>query len=266
MKTFMNSLLRKIDLRVVRASSYDTLIQDSKNSFDLNLAKRIDLVLLPKYFEYLEFSTAQLRQDLFVLNELSFMEGGYFVEFGATDGITLSNTFLLETKFNWNGILAEPAKIWHDDLTRNRKAIVDNNCVWKRSGEVISFREVVDFGHNGELSTIDEFSGSDNHAGLRKKGKKYDVSTISLMDLLKKHGAPKRINYLSIDTEGSEFDILEGFDFNYFEFDVITCEHNYSPNRYKIYELLTKNGYTRKFEDISHFDDWYIKERKVNYK
>jgi hypothetical protein len=54
----------------------------------------------------LEKSKAQLRQDLFVLSETHYKRNGYFVEFGAANGIDLSNTYLLETEFSWSGILA----------------------------------------------------------------------------------------------------------------------------------------------------------------
>ena len=86
----------------------------------------------------------------------------------------------------------------------------------------------------------------------------YHVESISLLNLLEKYDAPRRINYLSIDTEGSEFEILNAFDFTAYSFDVITCEHNYTANREKIYELLTKNGYQRINQEVSQFDDWYI--------
>ena len=68
------------------------------------------------------------------------------------------------------------------------------------------------------------------------------------------------IDYLSIDTEGSEFEILNSFDFSKFKFRIITCEHNYTPMREKIFELLTKNGYTRVFKEISFNDDWYVSD------
>lgn len=55
-------------------------------------------------------SRAQLLQDLFVLFCTESKERGYFVGVGATDGISLSNTYLLEREYGWEGILAEPAK------------------------------------------------------------------------------------------------------------------------------------------------------------
>jgi len=199
-------------------------------------------------------SKAQLKQDIFVLSELDCKKGGYFVEFGATNGVDLSNTYLLETKFGWTGILAEPAKVWAEDLAKNRKCHIDYDCVWSTTGEVLEFNEV----NAAELSTISTFSGVDEHAKTRTSGTKYPVTTISLLDLLKKYNAPKEIDYLSIDTEGSEFEILNAFDFNAYQFRIITCEHNFTPMREKIYDLLTSKGYTRKFPDISIFDDWYV--------
>jgi FkbM family methyltransferase len=201
-------------------------------------------------------SKAQLKQDIFVLSELDCKTGGYFVEFGATNGVDLSNTYLLETKFGWTGILAEPARVWHDALVANRKCCISFDCVWSKSHEELEFNEV----GAADLSTIDVFSNGDEHAKIRKEGKKYNVYTVSLLDLLRKYKAPKEIDYLSIDTEGSEFEILNAFDFDAYKIKIITCEHNYTPMREKIYDLLTSKGYTRKFPNLSRFDDWYVLE------
>ena len=76
-----------------------------------------------------------------------------------------------------------------------------------------------------------------------------------------KYSAPKIIDYLSIDTEGSEYEILKKFNFDKYIFSVITCEHNFTENRKKIFNLLTSKGYKRIFKDISRFDDWYIYDK-----
>jgi hypothetical protein len=91
---------------------------------------------------------------------------------------------------------------------------------------------------------------------LREGGKHYDVSTISLNDLLAEHAAPLDIDYLSIDTEGSEFEILSSLDFEKYDIKVITCEHNYTPARVKIHDLLASKGYVRTKTDMSQFDYW----------
>jgi FkbM family methyltransferase len=202
-------------------------------------------------------SKAQIFQDLFVQNELGEKTGGYFVEFGATDGIHLSNTHSLEKDYQWGGVLSEPARCWHDALKSNRGCNLDLRCVWDRTGQTLEFSEV----DAAELSTITEFAGrkGEIHAETRKHARRYEVTTVSLNDLLEEVKAPAEIDYLSIDTEGSELKILSAFDFNKFSVHIITVEHNFMPERERIYDLLTKNGFRRKFEMFSRWDDWYVR-------
>lgn len=203
----------------------------------------------------LKRSKSQLYQDIFVLAELGMKRNGYFVEFGATNGVDLSNTYLLEKEYGWTGILAEPAKCWHGALHQNRQSHIETKCVWSRSNASLEFSET----DMPELSTLLSYSSCDFHAETRKKGISYPVETISLSDMLEKYNAPAAIDYLSIDTEGSEFDILSNFDFDRYQIKVITCEHNFSAMRERICDLLTARGYRRRFEELSQWDDWYVK-------
>ncbi|MBO6702630.1 MAG: FkbM family methyltransferase [Pseudomonadales bacterium] len=200
-----------------------------------------------------ERSKSQLGQDLFVLLETGFKKDGYFVEFGATDGIALSNTYLLEKDYGWTGLVAEPARQWHEPLQMNRECSIDTRCVWKRSGEEVSFTEC------GELSTLDAYIDSDARGQIRRGGHSYPVETVTLKDLLREHSAPKFIDYLSLDTEGSEYDILSEFDFDEYFIQVISCEHNFLAIRTDIVELLEANGYERKFPALSRWDDWFVR-------
>ncbi|HET7086066.1 MAG TPA: FkbM family methyltransferase [Rhizomicrobium sp.] len=202
--------------------------------------------------QFLPYTHSQAGQDLFVLSQLGPKRDGYFVEFGATDGVNISNSYFFEKHLGWSGIVAEPARMWHRDLALNRGCHIETQCVWSASGAVLQFSEVA------ELSTVSDFDEADHHAATRQHSTKYDVRTISLNDLLAKHEAPGHIDYLSIDTEGSEFDILNAFDFAKHSFGVITCEHNNTPNREKIYALLSSHGYRRVMEDASGMDDWYL--------
>ena len=224
---------------------------------DLEFIRALGPTNYESMFTLLGRSKSQLRQDLFVLSETEYKKkGGYFVEFGAANGIDLSNTYLLETEFSWTGILAEPARVWERKLKENRpNTSIETLCVWKDSNSSLTFNET----DVPELSTVDSFSDKDVHRNTRSAGRKYEVKTISLNDLLIKHQAPKYIDYLSIDTEGSEYEILKAFNFNAFSIGIITVEHNYTPQRELIFTLLTNHGYERKYENISAFDDWYVK-------
>jgi FkbM family methyltransferase len=201
-------------------------------------------------------SPSQNGQDRFVLYALGEERRGegFFVEFGATDGHELSNTYLLEREFGWNGIVAEPNPGYQAALHRNRRCGISDHCVWRQSGEKVRF-QVVDSAP--ALSTIDEFRDSDNHD--RSRTTTIEVPTITLNDLLKQHRAPRQIDYISIDTEGSELAILEAFDFAAYDVSVFTIEHNFTPARVKILRLMQQQGYVRVFETISQWDDWYVR-------
>jgi FkbM family methyltransferase len=255
------SALGRLGISAVRAASLESYIRKA-NAFDAWNPQR-DAALLaglsaPETTEFLRVvkkSTSQLRQDLFVLRELGFKRHGFFVEFGATNGVDLSNTHLLEKEYGWRGILGEPARCWHRELRQNRSAAIETRCVWSSSGSILKFNEV----ESAELSTIHAFSSADLHSETRRLGRTYDVETIAFNDMLEAHEAPVVMDYLSIDTEGSELEILRTFDFSRRSFSVITCEHNYGPQREEINALLSSHGYVRKYQELSEFDDWYVK-------
>jgi FkbM family methyltransferase len=221
------------------ASSFDLLMDAALNAVDPGLS-----------------SKSQLKQDVVALVVNAFKRDGFFVEFGAANGVHLSNTYLLEKKFGWNGILAEPAKIWHPEILASRNARLDKRCVWKSSDCTLEFIEAPD----AELSTVTRFMALDMHREQRALGKTYRVESVSLNDLLSDHSAPAIIDYLSMDTEGSELEILKGFDFNKHRFNFITCEHNFSRTRSELVSLLSDNGYVRVLNEFSRWDDWFVPE------
>ena len=203
-------------------------------------------------------SKAQLRQDLLVLWLLDFKRNGIFIEFGATDGVDLSNTYLLENNFGWTGILAEPALIWHEKLRTNRKCVVDFHAISSTSGELLDFFEAEDarfsvFGNIGSAQKSIKYTRT------------YSVRTKTLLDLIEENNLPNIIDYISIDTEGSEFDILNAFNFDEYAFRVMTVEHSNATEQDKMFQLLSSKGYARILSNISSFDDWFIQPHLVNY-
>ena len=117
---------------------------------------------------------------------------------------------------------------------------------------------------NPEFSTVSSLTNFDGMEKSRRTQDHYLVETISLQKLLDDEGAPKFIDYISIDTEGSEFEILNSFDFSKYKFGVLTVEHNYNQNEEKIDRLLFGHGYIRVHQSISSFDGWYINEALKN--
>ena len=200
LKRQVKKILKRFDIAITRQSHLEQLQRESRASNVINLLRELPGQLDRRLLDLSHHSRSQFGQDLFVLFESGFRKNGYFVEFGATNGLDLSNSFLLEDEFAWSGILAEPARRWHKELRANRTCHIETHCVWSKSNSLITFEEA-DW---GELSGVRTLQSSDS----KSKGRTYAVNTISLLDLLNKYGAPRVIDYLSIDTEGSEFDIL----------------------------------------------------------
>lgn len=160
-------------------------------------------------------SPAQHLQDIFALLLNGGKRDGFFVEFGACDGLRISNTVLLEREFGWRGILAEPDTSWHERLRANRSARVDTRCVSSVTGAKIEFYH----------SSYPENSSSDrSQIQIGNILDSYLVDTVSLLDLLRAHEAPKFIDFLSVDVEGHEMEVLKSFDFNEFKFGFICIE------------------------------------------
>jgi FkbM family methyltransferase len=203
-------------------------------------------------------SVSQLGQDLWVLEQTGYKRGGFFVEFGATDGVLLSNTWLLESEFGWQGICAEPNPTFFEQLKANRKCTVSKACIAGQTGKEVDFIFADAYGG------LAQYAGDDMHAASRKAyaetGFIGKVTTISLHDFLVEHGAPRDIDYLSIDTEGSELEILAAFPFSDWNIRLLTVEHNFTPQRAEIRTLLVRYGY-RCVE--REWDDWYIASDQV---
>jgi FkbM family methyltransferase len=254
MKHFLKKIVAKTGYEIRRQQPIHGL-----EGFELFNVLRNDPIQdgeLQKFLRFvlqnLRHTKSQIFQDLFVLFALDHKRDGYFVEFGAADGDFLSNTVLLEQQYGWRGIVAEPSRNWHKALRANRKCDIDLRCVWSETGRSLRFSQAPD----PLLSTVSEFKGRDGHN--RSGSKDYSVETVSLNDLLEQHNAPQVIDYLSIDTEGSELTILKSFDFNNRSFRAITVEHNYNRLRDDIFSLLISKGYKRIFENVTMWDDWYV--------
>jgi len=218
-----------------------------------------------KFYSYLltnyRESKSQLFQDLFVIYRLNEKTNGTFLEFGATNGLDMSNTFLLENKFKWNGVLSEPSYPWHSSLKKNRpNCKILNECIYSESGKKLDFFT----SSIGELSTLDQFRQSDltsikeNAKDRNSKGFNHKVMSISLNDVFIKYFNSSPIDYMSVDTEGSELLILEQFDFEKFSPKIVTVEHNFTESETKLDTLFSNNNYIRIFKEYTQFDAWYV--------
>ena len=270
---FSDGAVSEIDERVHRLIlSYQREIQSLRKTLPAfyDLAENISNTgsELLNFYNFLlnhrSISRSQLFQDLFVLFIHEMKTHGTFLEFGATNGIELSNSLILEREFSWTGVLVEPSPQWHPDLSTNRPdAVVLDSCVFTETGRQLDFF----VSDAGVLSTLDEFRESDastmpGNAKVRNKsGYHCKVETISLNDVMLRYFNGGSIDFMSVDTEGSEFLILQEFDFKKYAPKVVTVEHNFSENQKKLDALFKDNGYVRYFEKFTQFDAWYVLAR-----
>ncbi len=180
-------------------------------------------------------------------------KNGFFVEIGAGDGILESNIYLLETQYDWKGICVEPVSYQCIELKKNRKCQCINKPIYNESNKKVIFYEANE--------STRHLSGINTHiitTIVENNSKHVELDTLSFNELLETCQAPEFIDYLSIDTEGSEYEILKTFDFNKYNFGYINIEHNYTePKRSLIKNLLVQNNY--KYIGENNVDDIYIK-------
>jgi FkbM family methyltransferase len=185
---------------------------------------------------------SQLGQDEWVLIRKT--TPGYFVEIGAFDGVHLSNTLALEQK-GWRGLCIEPEPSAYLALLANRNCQTANVALAGKPNERVPFCV------NGIYSSI---TSDPARATIQ-------VSTATLDQVLDDYGAPSRIHYISIDTEGNELEILQAFDFKKWQVDLWTVEHNDHTRRTRIVsrsliKLFAAQGYRHR---IVEHDVWFYR-------
>jgi len=198
-------------------------------------------------------------QDLFVLEALGGLRGGFFLDSGASNGVKGSNTKLLESSFGWTGICVEPNDDLYEQLRRSRTCVCLNCCLYDREGEVEFFETASVYGgilgeyDPGFLRFVKETVGLDPTKDVVPTARK-QAHTVG--SILRRYHAPPIIDYWSLDTEGSELAILRDFPYDEYVVRVLTVEHNYFSDREPIRALLEAHGYARVWS--LGIDDCYV--------
>ena len=212
---------------------------------------------------------SQLNQDLWVLDILQHKQNGVFVDVGAFDGINLSNTYLLEKQYNWNGICIEANCSTFKKLEKCRNCVCVNELLSDEKDKVLPFQNL------GELSFGVENVLNVDIAEIRNNNDNLDTSmkfltTNTLENVLNEHNIPNVIDYLSIDVEGMEYEILKNFDFNRYHINTLTVEHNAAhigdEYRNKLFYLLSNNNFkfVKGNDNVHNWDKYYIEDFYVN--
>lgn len=195
-------------------------------------------------------SYSQEGQDLFVAGWLASKNiyGGHVVEVGALNGLQISNSLWFEEN-GWPCMLVEPIATLAAQCRSNRPKAIVCECACSDVNGTAKFIEA-----GGEIAPISGLSATydPRHEErltkeLAKTGDKryeYDVCCKTLQSLLDEHGITK-IDYLSIDVEGAELQVLQGLDLVRCRPAIIGFENNYSDTSVPIVKLLESKGYKR---------------------
>ena len=187
----------------------------------------------------------QAGQEEWVREVLQDKRNGYFVDIGAYDGIESSNTYFLEKELEWDGICIESNPAFYQRLTQVRNV----NC---HLGACMGYEGYAYFHHINTLRV--------NEQGVNT------VKADTLDSILELYNAPKDIDYVSLDIEGHELEVLETFPFEKWNIKLFTIEHNsyMVGDIYKkpIKELMLSNGYILEKEDVlcptGPYEDWFV--------
>lgn len=205
----------------------------------------------------------QNGQDRFLnCNYFKSKSEGIFVDVGAHDGKTISNSLFFE-KIGWKGLCIEPLPNIFSKLIQNRNCICENYAISSKEGEeefllVEGYAEMLSgLVKEYSLEHLRRVRDEINFYGGCEKIIK--VKTTKLQTLLEKHNITN-IDYLSIDTEGNELKVLQSIDFNKTKIFAITVENNYKEKSFR--EFLTPLGFT--LEKVLDIDEVYINKNYEN--
>jgi FkbM family methyltransferase len=201
-------------------------------------------------------SYGQFGEDRILEEIFSDRTDGYCVEIGANDGLTGSATYLFEQR-GWTCLLVEPIPEFVEEIRRHRHCAVVNCAVSNREGEAT-------FGVAEGVKEMSTFDLSPAHvAWIKQVGgtvKEISVRTATLDSLLAEAAFPE-IQFITIDVEGHEMAVLEGFTLEAHKPRIVIIEDNSISGDRRVAKYMSDRGYV-------HFrrtgvNEWYAHESDV---
>jgi FkbM family methyltransferase len=191
---------------------------------------------------------SQHGEDYLLWKFFDFKKDGFFVEVGAFDGIHLSNTYSFELE-GWNGICIEPGQYFENcKKNRSNSICINSACVANDEIKDITFYEE----ELGLLSSLDMSEEKKKDIEKRYDNRKLDFSghkekkvKAQTLNSILEENSVSDIDFITIDVEGAEIEVLKGFDLEKYKPKVVILEANDEEHKQEIIEYMSvENKYT----------------------
>jgi len=266
-KSLIKVLVANLGYYVVKKSTLDEMKTDVVSTVKNVINSTADKDLIQNFFGFLvsdsisdaPLSKSQLGQDFFALATSNGGVNKFFIEIGGGDPIISSNSYLLQKGYGWKGIIVEPNPKFID-------LILSERC---QDGDVELYPFAIaekegtsDFLPIGLIGTLPEYIDGDFHGKQRMKL----LSREKLIIIEKKSPRTfvetvingRKIDFLTVDTEGSEWEIIKNWPFELCKPHAICVEVNNRTWKPELTSFLISHGYSQKMDKISKFDSWFI--------
>jgi FkbM family methyltransferase len=179
---------------------------------------------------------------------------GMFVDIGALDGVFHSNTYFFEQERNWTGICVEPNPIMFKQLVNSRTSM-NLNCAVSSTNDIVEFLQIE--GNLRGWSGIIQLMEPEHLQRINERDLKKNIIKIPSISLDKIVPTYRRIDYLSIDVEGAECDIVSSFPFENYDIDIMEVEVNFDYNldtliKSKGFKLLERLGVSNIYRRVNN--------------
>lgn len=195
--------------------------------------------------QFMAQGKSQSGEDLVLLQRYFFgRTGGTFLEMGALDGFTYSNTWYFEKYMSWRGVLIEGSPNSYELLVRYRPDAICINAMICSEKRTLHWVEGRGAATRGALELMTPEFRKKWHSGMTQD----DIDIMPVVPCLRLSGILARFNVrhvdlFSLDVEGAEESVLKTIDFNKFTASVILVE--YKHRNKGVHRILRSAGYIK---------------------
>ena len=178
------------------------------------------------------------NEDTAVLDYFKDKKNGFYIDVGCHHPTYINNTYLLYKK-NWSGINIDISQFSIDLFNYMRPQDLNYNCAISNKNKIVKIFYQKEF---SQLSTIKSIQAKSVFQGNIKEK---DMQAFSLDEILNRNKYKNtKIDFLNIDVEGADLEVLEGLSFDKFKPELICLEiHDKEVKKSEIYNFLINKNY-----------------------